>query len=62
MIKTLEYLCKKNFGITNNLNFHIVKWHDDFDALLGSKDFMNIKAKNTKTLETPNVKFQFLKN
>ncbi|KAL3285464.1 hypothetical protein HHI36_024352 [Cryptolaemus montrouzieri] len=35
----------KEYGINHKINFHIVNWHDRFDALIGSHDLQILGAK-----------------
>lgn len=42
--KNVSYPILREYGINSEINFHIVQWHDKFDALLGSSDFLKLKA------------------
>lgn len=43
--KNINYPILKDFGIENSIKFHVLKWHDRFDALLGSHDLQRLGAK-----------------
>lgn len=58
----ISYPILEEFGITEKIKFHVLKWHDNFDALLSSDDFKRLKAKidyNNQVLEISNVKIPF---
>lgn len=58
----ISYPLLKDYGINNNVNFHVVQWHDRFDALLGSEDLRKLGAKidyNQQNLEINNIQIPF---
>lgn len=60
--KNISYPILKEYGINNDINFHVLKWHDRFDALLGSEDFRKLGAKidyNNLALEIGNNSIPF---
>lgn len=60
--KNISYPILSEYGISDNINFHVLKWHDRFDALLGSHDFQQLGAKidyQNRTLEINNKRIPF---
>lgn len=60
--KNISYPILREFGINCYINFHVLDWHDNFDALLGSEDLRKLGAKinyNNQTLQIKNIKIPF---
>lgn len=60
--ENISYPILSEYGIGTNINFHILKWHDRFDALIGSHDFQRLNAKidyRNRVLEINNKKIPF---
>lgn len=60
--ENISYPILQEFGIDHQVDFHILKWHDRFDALLGRDDFHKLGVKidyKTQTLEVGHVKIPF---
>lgn len=53
----------KEFGIQNKITLHVIDWHTKFDALLGSRDMRQLKARidyDKKILKLGNTKIPFV--
>lgn len=60
--KNVSFPILNDFGIKENINFHVLQWHDRFDALLGTHDLKRLKAKidySDNTLRIGNHKIPF---
>lgn len=60
--ENISYPILQEFGINHLVDFHILKWHDRFDALLGSDDFHKLGVKidyGTQTLEIGQTRIPF---
>ncbi|GJQ70428.1 hypothetical protein Trydic_g18697 [Trypoxylus dichotomus] len=60
--ENVSYNIVAEYGIEKYIDLNVVKWHDRFDALLGSEDFQNQGAKidyENHTLELNKVKIPF---
>lgn len=60
--ENVSYPILSEFGIHKKFNFHVIKWHDKFDALIGSEDFEKLGAKinyETYVLEIKDLKIPF---
>lgn len=60
--RNVEFPILQEFGIKYPVQFHVVKWHDRFDALLGSHDLQKLNAKidysnNTLQIGDHNIPF-----
>ena len=60
--KNLELPLLEELGINQNFKMRVLNWHNDFDALIGTKDLKKLNAlidyKN-KTLTLQNIKIPF---
>lgn len=60
--ENISYPILKEFGVNSNINFHVLDWHEYFDALLGSEDLRKLGAKinyNDQTLQFGSIKIPF---
>lgn len=60
--KNISYPILHELGINYPFNFHVVKWHDFYDALIGTDDFENLQAKidyRNNLIELDNIKIPF---
>lgn len=58
----IEYPILKEFGVNCPFRFHVIDWHNRYDALIGSDDFRKLGAKidyQTEILELDNKKIPF---
>lgn len=62
--KNIRYPLLKEFGIKSPIEFHVLPWHDRFDALIGSHDFQRLGANidyRNQTLRIGNCNIPFYK-
>lgn len=60
--KNVSYPILNEYGINHKFKFHVLPWHERFDALIGSHDFQQMGAKidyKNQTLEIGNLKIPF---
>lgn len=60
--KNVSYPILNDFEIKGDINFHVLKWHDRFDALIGTHDLKRLKEKidySDNTLKIVNNKIPF---
>lgn len=60
--KNLNIPLLQELGINNNFKMRVLNWHNDFDALIGTKDLKNLNALinyKDKTLTLKNTKIPF---
>jgi hypothetical protein len=60
--QNISYPLLQEYGIKERISFHVLQWHERFDALLSSHDFQKLNAKinyENQCLEINNVKIPF---
>ena len=65
--KNLNFPIFQELGINNNIKFRVFNWHNDFDALIGTKDLIEMNAlidykNNTLRLKNQTIPFSIIYN